>query len=123
MLNVLLHSQIGEIACVVTRYYGGTKLGTGGLARAYSQAVEEGLKRLNPIEKIDRTSAVIAIDYGSLNRFKQECCQFEVEIRAESFCENIQMELAIPTEYFEPFETAVTNLTLGKSLLKKTNEN
>jgi Uncharacterized protein family UPF0029 len=43
MLTVLLHSGVGEIAAVVTRYYGGTKLGTGGLVKAYSGAVQEAL--------------------------------------------------------------------------------
>ncbi len=59
MLTVLMHSGVGEIAAVVTRYYGGTKLGTGGLVRAYSAAVQEALARLERRERVDpRASAL-----------------------------------------------------------------
>ncbi|MFC6673604.1 YigZ family protein [Marinobacterium aestuariivivens] len=57
MLNVLTHSGLGEICVVVTRYFGGIKLGAGGLVRAYSQAVQTGLDHL-PTEAVIETFAV-----------------------------------------------------------------
>lgn len=54
MLNVLSHSNLCEITVVVTRYFGGIKLGAGGLVRAYSLAVQEATKNLPSIEKIDK---------------------------------------------------------------------
>ena len=56
MLSVLLHSDIGEIVAVVTRYYGGTKLGTGGLVRAYGDAVREVLAELPRAMRVPTTS-------------------------------------------------------------------
>lgn len=64
MFQVLEGAEIGRIGCVVTRYFGGTKLGTGGLARAYSRAVAEGLEALPRREVVERTSLHLRIDFA-----------------------------------------------------------
>src|SRR5690625_3641612 len=56
MLTALLHGGVGEIAAVVTRYFGGTKLGTGGLVRAYTSSVQQALESLPTRERVDRTT-------------------------------------------------------------------
>ena len=63
MLTVLMHSGVGEIAAVVTRYYGGTKLGTGGLVRAYSAAVQEALARLERRERVETVDVRLRVAY------------------------------------------------------------
>ena len=63
MLNVLLHSDIGEIVAVVTRYFGGTKLGSGGLVKAYSGSVKNSLEGLLLIEKRQLVSLILNFEY------------------------------------------------------------
>ena len=67
MLNTLLHSGVGEIVAVCTRYYGGAKLGTGGLSRAYSSGVKLALDALPTEPKIDRVAVEIVIGYENVN--------------------------------------------------------
>ncbi len=62
MLTVLLHSGIGDICAVVTRYFGGTLLGKGGLVRAYSGGVQLALGDLPTLERVPRTELEVVID-------------------------------------------------------------
>jgi len=64
MLNVLMHSGIGQILVVVTRYFGGIKLGTGGLVRAYTNATNEVLGNLNTILKEEKAKAELHVSYS-----------------------------------------------------------
>ncbi len=64
MYQVIEGSGLGQVACVVTRYFGGTKLGTGGLARAYAQAVTQALEELPRREVIERTSLQLKLDFA-----------------------------------------------------------
>src|SRR4051812_12319940 len=61
MLTVLTHCGVGEIAAVVTRYYGGTKLGTGGLVKAYGGAVQHALLTLPTRERVDRVDVELTV--------------------------------------------------------------
>jgi len=70
MLKVLQHSGIGDIVAVCTRYYGGTKLGTGGLTRAYGNGVKLALDKLTTQLKIDYCRAKVALDYAQLKDFQ-----------------------------------------------------
>jgi len=69
MLNVLHHSGFGNIVVVVTRYFGGIKLGTGGLVRAYTQSVTESLKDLATDTVYVRTEITIRLPYSSFDNF------------------------------------------------------
>nr|WP_298414860.1 YigZ family protein [uncultured Halomonas sp.] len=64
MFQVLEGSGFGQIGCVVTRYFGGTKLGTGGLARAYSQAVQKALETLPSTDFVERSTLRIKVDFA-----------------------------------------------------------
>ncbi len=64
MLKVLMHSGIGHILVVVTRYFGGVKLGTGGLVRAYTDATNEVLGELKTVLKEEKTNAALDVSYS-----------------------------------------------------------
>lgn len=64
MLNILSHSGLGQIAVVIVRYFGGIKLGTGGLVKAYSQATQEVLAKLERVEVVPLHSVSIIADYA-----------------------------------------------------------
>ena len=68
MLNVLQHGDVGEICAVVTRYFGGIKLGAGGLVRAYSQAVQEALDQAQLSQIFPRVPVTIAVSYTLLGK-------------------------------------------------------
>ena len=71
MLHALLHSDVGEIVAVCTRYYGGVKLGTGGLSRAYSSGVKLALDTLPTQSRIDRVSVEIVIGYEKISELRR----------------------------------------------------
>src|SRR5471030_2975861 len=71
MLTVLLHSGVGEIAAVVTRYYGGTKLGTGGLVKAYGGTVQLALEALPLAERVDYVDLAVTFGYPSITVVQQ----------------------------------------------------
>ena len=71
MLNVLSHSGVGDIAAVVTRYYGGTKLGKGGLVRAYSGGVKLALASLPLLERVARRRVRLLLDYTAVTLLRR----------------------------------------------------
>lgn len=115
MLNTLLHSDVGEIAAVVTRYYGGTKLGTGGLVRAYSGMVQLGLESLTTKEKVDTTQIIATIPYQAVTLFKRMLPDYEVEVDDEVFSTDAQFHLTLPVEHLDTFSTQLAELTDGKA--------
>ena len=71
MLTALLHSGVGDVAAVVTRYYGGTKLGTGGLVRAYGGAVQAALAALPRGERVEYVELAVAVEYAHVSAVQQ----------------------------------------------------
>ena len=122
MLSVLLHSGIGEIAAVVTRYFGGTKLGTGGLVRAYSGSVKNGLAGLAVKEKRDVLFLTIVLDYSRIAVVKQTIESFDGEIAGETYEVDVSFNIEIPMENKESFVRAVTDLTGGEILISNENQ-
>lgn len=114
MLNTLLHGDVGEIAVVVTRYFGGTKLGTGGLVRAYSSMVNLVLESLPTKDKVETTTLTAAIPYTAVTLFKRMLPEFEAEIDEEMFTEEAAFRLTMPTEHVTNFSTSLAELTDGR---------
>ena len=81
MYQVLLGSGLGEIGCVVTRYFGGTKLGTGGLARAYAQAVNAGLETLPTREVIERENYLLRVSFAHEAIVRAWCDEQQIPIQ------------------------------------------
>ncbi|TNH03827.1 IMPACT family protein [Testudinibacter sp. TR-2022] len=121
MLNVLLGSGIGEISAVVVRYYGGIQLGTGGLVRAYGNGVQQALKLLNTLEKIERQAFALRCDYEQIKLVQQLVKQYQVEIIEQQFAQRIALRLAIDEEQFAEFSQALYNRSGGSLTLTKIN--
>ncbi|KAE9531039.1 MULTISPECIES: IMPACT family protein [Testudinibacter] len=117
MLNVLLGSGIGEISAVVVRYYGGIQLGTGGLVRAYGNGVQQALKLLNTLEKIERQAFALRCDYEQIKLVQQLVKQYQVEIIEQQFAQRIELRLAIDEEQFAEFSQALYNRSGGSLTL------
>ena len=98
MLNVLLHSGVGEIAVVVTRYYGGEKLGTGGLVRAYSGVVKALLKILPVRRKVTGVTLNLILDYKNISIVKTVTASVEGEVLEETFTDKVTITVLVPDD-------------------------
>lgn len=96
ILNVLLHSGIGEIILVVTRWFGGIKLGTGGLSRAYQESALVNLKGL-PLEQFAPSrSARLLVPYQFVDPVKRLLAANGASVRSEKFGEFAEFEILAP---------------------------
>ena len=117
MLQTLLHSGVGEIAVVVTRYFGGVKLGGGGLVRAYSSSVALGLGELPLMEKRVLSQMSILLDYGQVDLFKRCLEAFKATVLAVEYADRVLYELELPEDEVEELSTQVTDLSSGRAVL------
>ena len=122
MLDVLLGNDLYDTVAVVTRYFGGTLLGTGGLVRAYSAAVREGLKQAAVIEK--RAGAIyrIQVDYQGLGKVQYLAGEQGLFILQSDYAEDVKLEILLPDGEADGFLQKVTEATGGKAQLEKIRE-
>lgn len=119
MLTVLHHGGVGDIAVVVTRYFGGIKLGKGGMVKAYTRAIQTALEQLELAEKIDWAELALSFDYAQLNCIERLLPDFEAKIVARQFAERICLQLKLPAEQEEKLRAQLTNLTAGKIVFQQ----
>lgn len=114
MLNVLQHADVGDLVAVCTRYYGGTKLGTGGLTRAYGGGVKLALENLPLKEKIDYETIQFELDYSQL----KDCEHLLKEFQHENFHQDYQTKIIITVDIavdeLNHFNLALENKFKGK---------
>jgi len=124
-LSVLQGSGLGDIVVVVTRYFGGTKLGTGGLVKAYTQAVQEVLTVLPLAQKRATHTAMLAVPYPYYERIRLLVEESQGEILGEDFEADVTLTLRFPVEYFEEFQSRLQELTRGtvQAIIIETDEN
>lgn len=115
MLNALLHSGVGDIAAVVTRYYGGTKLGTGGLVRAYGGGVQRALATLPRTERIEYAFLTVVVDYARIAVLQQLCADFEGEVQTQEFAADVRADIRLPAGSAEAFRSALLDATRGEA--------
>ena len=118
MLSVLLHAPVGEVAAVVTRYYGGVQLGRGGLGRAYAGGVQDALASLPTRERVERTSWRLRIEYGVVDPARRLLEALEVEISGEAWGEAVTLELEIPRGGEGAVEQGLADLSGGAAELR-----
>ena len=119
MLTVLLHGGVGDIVAVVTRYYGGVKLGTGGLARAYGGTVSLALATLPRTERVDLAEVGVVVGYGAIDTLRQILPAHEAEVLEESYGEDVTWRLRLPAERLTAFRGAVMDATRGRGRVEE----
>ena len=107
MLNVLTHSGLGDITAVVTRYYGCTKLGTGGLARAYSGGVKEALSTVSTHQRIYATAVEIEVSYDLQNQIRYLLEEHQAQDIKEQFSDKVVIMSQLPSEQLNSFLASV----------------
>lgn len=114
MLTILQGQDLGDVAVVVTRYFGGTKLGTGGLVRAYSGAVRALLATLPTRIQVERIRRRLVADYARFQLVKALLLAHEGDIEAESFGADVTFHFTLPQDCLPDFERALTELSHGQ---------
>ena len=122
MLEVLLGEGIRNIAVVVTRYFGGTLLGTGGLVRAYTQAVKEGLKSCTVGRMRFGCDLEIGTDYNGVGKILYILGQRGIEPLDSVYTEAVTLQIRIPAELEKTLSKEMVEATCGKVKIEKKNE-
>ncbi len=119
MFTVLQHGGLGDIAAVVTRYYGGTKLGTGGLVKAYGGAVQQALATTPQTMRVTRVELDVSVGYAAVSAVKQLLPVFEGEILDEQFGVEVRFHLRCPDEQAEGLQRALLDATRGQAVIDR----
>ena len=114
MLNVLLHADIGEVVAVVTRYFGGIKLGAGGLIRAYGHAAVLGLNEAVLLEMTPFQETAITISYDLLAPVEHWLRQKEIRSTEPDYADQVTLHLLLPPASQEQLLTELTDLTSAR---------
>ncbi len=114
MLKVLLHSGIGEIVGVTTRYFGGVKLGRGGLVRAYTGGVQGALEQLATVQKIEQTRVRLTLDYALLVPCQNQLARFDAHTETIAYSDRVQLHLVLPSRRYPEFAQWFHDLTKGQ---------
>ena len=112
-MAVIRGADLGDIVIVITRYFGGTKLGTGGLVRAYSNAAKGALELLPVTEKISFVTAQITLSYNQYETAKRLLSNYQTQIVEEIFTSNVTLTLSVPEDRVDVFSEEICEFTVG----------
>lgn len=118
MLDVLLKENIHNAAIVVTRYFGGVLLGTGGLVRAYQQATKAGLSASEIIEKKDGAELFIRTDYTGIGRLQYLFAQEKITVMDTAYEADVLVKAVIPENDKKRIEKTIIEQTNGTAKLE-----
>ena len=122
MLDVLLGDGVRNIVVVVTRYFGGTLLGTGGLVRAYSAATQAGLSSSVIITRIPGIKLYVSTDYTGLGKIQYTLGQRGIQILDSAYTDKVELEILVPQEEVPAVKNEVTEGTNGRADLREGEE-
>ncbi len=118
VLEVLKREKIFNVCVVITRYFGGVLLGTGGLARAYSDTCKLLIKNANFANCKICDFLTVIVDYSDLSKVERIIEDFEVRILRKDFADKVSVNLLIETEQLDALKNALTNATAAKAEIK-----
>ena len=113
IMDIILSEKIHNCLIVVTRYFGGTLLGTGGLIRAYQEATKKGIAQSEVIDAIEGVSAYIDTDYNNMGKIQYICAEQNVLIEDIEYTDKVHIKLLIPKEYYMQFVHIITDRFSG----------
>lgn len=113
-LAVLRGSGFGDAALVITRYFGGTLLGTGGLVKAYTESAQLAVNAVGRGMRVLTYVVMLAIPYNLLERVRLLAAGQRGEILGEDFAGDITMTMQVPVDTFDAFQTGLRELSAGR---------
>ena len=119
MLTALLHGGVGEIVAMSTRYFGGVKLGTGGLSRAYSGGVKLLLDSLPVEQKVERILVEVTVTYADVDALKKLMEESDVTVETEEYGAEVRYSCGVPACALDTFRGAVADVTRGAGVVRE----
>jgi len=113
-LAVLRGSGLGDAALVITRYFGGTLLGTGGLVKAYTESAQLVVNAVGRGQRVPVHVAMLAIPYNLLERLRLVVTHQRGEILGEDFGADVTITIRVPVDSFDAFQNDLRELSAGK---------
>jgi len=117
ILEVLTKRALKDVLVIVTRYFGGILLGTGGLVRAYSQAAQAGLLASCIITKQAGYRMTVDTDYNGIGKLQYVAAQLETTVLDTLYTDKVQMILLVPCDLTEKVKKEVTEATSGQAVI------
>ena len=122
MLEVHLGEGVHNVAVVVTRYFGGILLGTGGLVRAYQAAVKAGLAASKVAEKRQGVKMTLRTDYNGIGKIQYIMGSMGINCVDTRYTENVEVDVIVPSEQEKEFCNKITEGTAGRTLMERGEE-
>ena len=122
MLEILLKRELKNVAAVVTRYFGGIKLGAGGLIRAYGGAVKEAVDHVGIVERQLQQLMDLTVSYSQSGTVEHSLREAEYTIQDITYAEEITFHCVVPLEKEESFREDAANWTSGEGKVEVTNK-
>ena len=114
MLGVLENHDLTNVCVVVTRYFGGIKLGAGGLIRAYASSVALAIKELGIVQRKEQTSLQVELSYSQYQEYGNFLKEHELEEFDTQFTDKVQTLLYLDKENLQAIQAALTDFYQGK---------
>lgn len=111
MLNILQHKGVGDIGVIVVRYFGGIKLGTGGLVRAYSSSVQQAYDSIETQTKVNLVDRHLSFDYSLEPDIRHFLLERELEVTASEYSSQVDFQIKIPEDLLEKYTLEIKNFT------------
>ncbi|WP_455936705.1 YigZ family protein [Gemella morbillorum] len=122
MLDVLVKNEIKNVCATVIRYFGGTKLGTGGLVRAYGGGVINALKNATLVERKDALEIRLELDYSLNGKIEYEIEKINFIVNNLEYTDKIIYTIYVMEEDYDSFQSWIANLTNGQFKILSTHE-
>ncbi len=119
MLEVLTRRRLTGVVAVVTRYFGGVKLGAGGLVRAYSQAVAETVDAVGVVELVPAVTVTVAVDHALAGRFLGDLHARGLQPADVRYGRDVEADVAVPVPDLDEFEAWAAQVTAGRATLRR----
>lgn len=119
MLDVLRGHQVSDVVAVVTRWFGGTLLGTGGLSRAYGDAVRAAFETVTLVQRIEQELCDVTVDLAEAGRLEHELRSRGTKVLRIDYTDMATLELAVPAIAIPIAEEIVAELTNGTAGLRR----
>ena len=118
MLTVLLHSGVGEVVAVSSRWFGGTKLGTGGLARTYAAGVTHALQALPTMRRVPRERLEVVVGYARVHALRQLATDLDVRVEDQRYGSEVRWRVAVPLDRVAEFRSLLADATAGEARIE-----
>ena len=122
MLELLRGKNLCQVLVVVTRYFGGILLGTGGLVRAYAGVTKQALEKANYIEKRKGKEVQIRLTYEEIEPFRYYCRKYQIHIIKEEYLEYVNFFIELPNETFQNLQNDIDQKNIKVTKIDKITE-